>query len=138
MQAIYVATATYPASSAFIKIALLLQYLRVFSSPRIRIFCKIVLAITTISCLAFSVCSWFSCWPVSDFWSITILPQDARCWGFASRDKWEFIKMMAAQVVSAAILDLVVFLVPIRLLFERGTSRSTRLSLAGLFVVGFT
>lgn len=120
-------------SAAFIKIALLLQYLRAFTGPRLRILCMVMLAITIILGVAFSLCSFFACWPVPSFWDFSI---HGRCWGFASREKLEFMRITATQVATNAALDLCVLLMPGWLLFRSDTPSTTKWSLVGLFVLG--
>jgi hypothetical protein len=137
-QANYISICTYPLSSTFIKTAVLLQYLRVFTEPRTRLLCKCLIAIAALMGVVFAICSWFACFPVTAFWDLSI--QNPRCWGFASRNKLEFMSIMVTQVVTAAVMDLVIFLIPARLYFRPGASKSTatRLSLLGLFVLGFS
>lgn len=135
-QAIYIGTSTFPLSATFIKFALLLQYLRVFTGRRNRLLCKVMLVITGLVGAAFGLCSWLSCFPVSAFWDIFM--QGGRCWGFASRDQLEFMRIMVTQVVITATLDLIVFLLPAWLYFQPDTPQTTRLSLLGLFVLGFS
>ena len=135
-QSIYIATSTYPLSSTFIKIALLLQYLRHLTGRRIRIISKGVLGFTVLSGVAFAICSWFSCYPIAAFWDFTI--QDSRCWGFASRNQLEFMRINVTQVVTTAALDLIVFVLPGWLYFQPDTVRAARLSLFGLFILGLS
>jgi hypothetical protein len=134
-QVIYVATATYPLSASFIKIALLLQYLRVPTGPRLRLLCKCMLGITIVVGIVFGVCSWIACLPVPAFWDDSI---PNKCWGFASRDKVEFMSIMVTQVVITAALDLTVFMIPAPLFFKRDATRATRLSLLCLFFLGLS
>ena len=86
--------------------------------------------------LAFGVCSWFPCYPVAAFWDISI--KNGRCWGFASRERFEFMRITVTQVIVSATFDLIVFLIPARLYFRPETPRATRLSLLGLFVLGLS
>jgi hypothetical protein len=130
----YIATATYPMSITFIKVALLLQYLRFFTGSHVRLLCKIVLALTVISGIAFGACSWFSCYPVQSFWDFTVA--GGRCWGFASRDRVEFMRISVAQVVIMTVSSLVVFLIPAWMSFRPGTKKTAQLSMFGLFVLG--
>jgi hypothetical protein len=134
LRAIYIATSTYPLSSTFIKVALLLQYLRHLTGPRIRLFCKFVLGFTILSGVTFSICSWFSCLPVAAFWDTKVT--GSHCWGFASRDQKQFVGINVTQVVVTAVLDLVVFLIPSRLYFSPETLKTARLSMFGLFFLG--
>lgn len=135
-QYIYIATATYALSSAFIKISLLLQYIRAFTGKRIRLFCKIMIAITSMNGAAFAICSWFSCYPVAAFWDFSI--RNAKCWGFASRNNVEFITISIVQVAVTNILDIIVFVIPTWLYFQPSTPRNTRLSLLCLLVLGLS
>lgn len=135
-QYIYIATATYALSSAFIKISLLLQYIRAFTGPRIRLFCKIMIAITSMCGAAFAICSWFSCYPVAAFWDFSI--RNPKCWGFASRDRGEFVSISVIQVAVTNVLDSIVFVIPTWLYFQPTTPRNTRLSLLCLLVLGLS
>jgi len=132
-QYVYIGTFTYPLSTTFIKIALLLQYIRAFNGPRIRKLCKYMAYLTTLHGAVFCVCTWFSCWPIPSFWDISIAPQ---CWGFGSREKSEFTGIMVTQVATTSALDIVVFLIPTWLLFRPETQRPTRLTLLALFILG--
>ncbi|KAK5659997.1 hypothetical protein OQA88_13463 [Cercophora sp. LCS_1] len=132
--AIYIGTATYPLSFMLIKIALLLQYLRAFNGPRTRQVCKWMIVISTVSGVVFSVCTWFSCWPVQFFWDNRI---DGQCWGFASRNHLEFMRITVTQVVIAVVLDLAVFVIPFWIFFSENKpeQRLSKVSLFGLLVL---
>ena len=94
-----------------------------------------MLVVSALAGLAFGICTWFSCFPVSAFWDFTI--PGAYCWGFASQNKLEFMRIMVTQVVMAAFLDLIVYLIPVWLFFQPETQMTTKLSLVGLLVLGF-
>jgi hypothetical protein len=98
--------------------------------------CKVMLAITALLGLAFGICSWLSCFPAAAFWDLSI--QDGRCWGFASRDQLEFMRITVTQVVTTSTLDLIVFLIPSWLYFQPDTPRATRLSLLSLLALGLS
>ncbi|KAK3905073.1 hypothetical protein C8A05DRAFT_31119 [Staphylotrichum tortipilum] len=134
LKTIYIVTATYPLSGAFVKAALLLQYLQYFHGKRIGLLCKSVLVLTVVSGLAFGACSWFSCYPVQSFWDFSV--QNSRCWGFASRNQLEFMRISTAQVVISAALSLIVFLIPLWSSFRPGTKKTAQLSMIGLFLLG--
>lgn len=135
LKAVYIGTSTYSLSSTFIKVALLLQYLRVFTTQlRIRVLCKLILVLSVLSGVTFAVCGWFSCYPIAAFWDKTI--KNPHCWGFASRDRRDFMIINITQVVTSATLDLMVFLIPAWLYFQPGTVRAARLSMCCLFVLG--
>jgi len=142
LKRIYITSLSYPVSSTCIKLALLLQYLTTFQrSHAVRTICKATIVITTLHGLAFSLVTIFSCWPVRFFWDFGV-PGGGRCWGFASRDNGEFMVAMVTQVVSTAVLDMLVFVIPgwVYLRQEEetgmGTTRKGRWSLVGLFGLG--
>lgn len=122
-------------SSTFIKLALLLQYLRVFDGRGTRILCKVMLILTIMAGVGFGIITWFACLPTAAFWDMSLKPT-ATCWGFGSLEWAEFRKALLSQVITTALLDLIVFLIPARLYFQPGTPRATRLSLLGLFFLG--
>ncbi|KAK0634100.1 hypothetical protein B0T14DRAFT_599211 [Immersiella caudata] len=135
LKAVYITMATYPLSSTFIKTALLLQYLRVLTGPRIRLLCKAMLFIAVLLGIGFAICSWFACYPVDAFWHPD-RKADAFCWGFGSRETNEFRHALLGQVIGTAVADFIVFVIPVRLYFQPNTPRATRLSLLGLFFLG--
>lgn len=134
LQVLYIGNATYPLSSTLIKLALLFQYLRVFETGSYRFFCKCMIAISIAWGAAFMILRWFPCYPVAAYWDSSI--KDARCWGFGSRDPLAFMHVYIGQATSTAILDFIVFAIPIRLCFKPETPRITRVCLLGLFAVG--
>lgn len=136
-QGVYIATATYPISSTFIKLALLMQYLRVLDGRATRILCKIMIILTIMAGVGFGVVTWFACIPTAAFWEMG-LKATATCWGFGSVKWANFRPALLSQVITTALMDLIVFLIPVRLYFQPGTPRATRLSLLGLFFLGIS
>ncbi|KAK4149474.1 hypothetical protein C8A00DRAFT_18838, partial [Chaetomidium leptoderma] len=135
MEVLYIANATYPLSATLIKLALLFQYLRVFNTKsRYRVFCKCMIAITVTWGMIFIALRWFPCYPVAAYWNFSI--KGARCWGFGSRDPLPIMRVFVGQAISTAVLDLIVFAIPVPLCFKSDTPRKTRLCLLGLFVLG--
>ena len=125
----------YPVSVTLIKLALLFQYLRVFEvGSRTRVFCKFMIAVTTAWGAAFIMLRWIPCFPVAAYWDYSI--QGARCWGYNSRDPRSFMRVFVGQATSTAVLDLIVFAIPIQLGFRTDTQRNTKLCLLGLLVLG--
>lgn len=136
-QGVYIATATYPISSTFIKLALLMQYLRVLEGRATRILCKAMIILTIMAGVGFGVVTWFACIPTAAFWDMG-LKATATCWGFGSVKWANFRPALLSQVITTALMDLIVFLIPVRLYFQPGTPRATRLSLLGLFFLGIS
>ena len=129
------ATMPYPLSVAFIKIAILLQYLRIFKvSSTYALVCKLLISIVSIWGCIYSVMFWVPCIPVTAYWELSIT--DAKCYGFGGRQLREFMDYYISQVVSNSILDLVVFLIPVRLYFRPSTNGRVRLSLLCFFAMG--
>lgn len=119
-----------------IKLALLFQCLRVFGAgTRTRAFCKFMIAISAAWGATFMILRWVPCSPVDTYWNFSA--EDVRCWGFGSRNPLPFMRVFVAQAVSTAVLDFIVFAIPIQLCFKPETRMNTRLCLLGLFVFGF-
>ncbi len=134
-QVLYIGNLTYPLSTTFIKLALLLQYLRIFKPPsRTRILCKCMIVIVGAWGTAFTLLRWIPCYPVRAYWDLSI--EHPHCWGFGSRNPVAYTHVFVAQAVSTAVLDLVVFVIPLPLCFRRGTPWRTRVCLVGLMVLG--
>jgi len=141
LKRIYIASLSYPISAAAMRIALLLQYLATFQrSTTIPTICKVTIIISTLHGLGFGLVTVFSCWPIHSFWDITV--QGGKCWGFASRVNEEFLVSIITQVVSTAVLDMFVFVIPGWLYMKgeegmgAGMSRKGRWSLIALFGLG--
>lgn len=94
-----------------------------------------MIAISTAWGATFMILRWVPCFPVYTYWDFSL--EDVRCWGFGSRDPLPFMEVFVAQAVSTAVLDFTVFAIPIQLCFMPETQRKTRLSLLGLFILGF-
>ncbi|KAL2132013.1 hypothetical protein VTI74DRAFT_4319 [Chaetomium olivicolor] len=136
MRVLYIGNATYPVSATLIKLALLLQYLRVFGTgTRTRVFCKCMIAISAAWGATFMVLRWVPCSPVYAYWDFS--SENVRCWGFGSRDPLQFMRVFMAQAVSTSVLDFIIFTIPIQLCFKPETQRKTRFCLLGLFILGF-
>ncbi|KAK5658437.1 hypothetical protein OQA88_1826 [Cercophora sp. LCS_1] len=131
----YIGSITYPLTLAFIKLALLFQYLRIFSlTSKRRVFCKWLIGFTSIWGLFYSIPTWVPCYPVSSMWD---LRQPARaCWGYVSRDPAQALGFYISHSVTTTALDLVIFLLPVGLLFRRKAQKKTRVALMFLFGLG--
>ncbi|KAK4164794.1 hypothetical protein QBC43DRAFT_317470 [Cladorrhinum sp. PSN259] len=135
MKMLYFGSAVYPFSITFIKIALLFQYLRIFEpgSGR-RVFCKCMIALVAVWGTPFAILSVAPCYPVSAYWDFSI--RNARCWAFSGRDLLEFMHVFVAHAITTAVLDFIVFIIPVRLFFKPNAKQKLRLSLVCLFVLG--
>ncbi len=64
--------------------ALLFQYLRVFEpGSRYRLFCKVMIVISSGWGAAFIMLRWVPCFPVSNYWEVSV--KNRHCWGFGSQ-----------------------------------------------------
>ncbi|KAK4442804.1 hypothetical protein QBC34DRAFT_418128 [Podospora aff. communis PSN243] len=134
----YIGSLTYPLALTFIKLALLCQYLLIFDlTSRRRIFCKYLIGFTSLWGIFFTIPTWVPCLPISAMWDVSPDGQRAaRCWGFASRNLSQMLGFYITQSVTTMVIDLVIFLLPIHLFFQRGTQTKTRIALLGLFCLG--
>jgi hypothetical protein len=123
-------------STAFIKISLLLQYLRIFERQSFsHHLCVGVGVFTALWGLAYSILGWVPCVPVYMFWQRT--PQTTQtCFAFGSLNPDQFAGTFISHSAINMALDLVVLAIPMPLYFRTGTSRRTRLALLGLLALG--
>jgi hypothetical protein len=122
-------------STTFVKLALLLQYLRVFNrgsfSHRFAFCMAIFVALWGLS---FTIVAWFPCSPdISAYWS---LKSDVNCWGFASQDPKIFEMTFMTHTALNMVLDLIILSIPVSLYFQSGVPNKTRRGLTGLLFLG--
>jgi hypothetical protein len=121
--------------TAFIKLALLFQYLRLFELwPKMKLFTTCIIVITALWGLAYSYIAWVPCIPVHAYWDISVA--DVTRYGFGSHDPGVFARTYESHVATNVVLDLVVFAIPLPLYFEAGLETKSRLGLVGLFLLG--
>ncbi|KAK0647138.1 hypothetical protein B0T16DRAFT_376241 [Cercophora newfieldiana] len=131
----YIGSLTYPLALTFIKLALLCQYLLIFElGSRRRVLCKYLIGLISVWGVVFTIPTWVPCVPISAMWDIT--QREAKCWGFASSDIKQSLGFYITQSVTTTLLDLIIFLLPVHLFFQRGTQTKTRIALLGLFCLG--
>ncbi|KAH8892476.1 hypothetical protein GQ53DRAFT_604126, partial [Thozetella sp. PMI_491] len=121
----YLSIVFYNAGLGVIKISLLLQYYRIFSHHMRRI-TLIAMGIIGMWCTALVLTSIFSCTPIEGFWNKDI---EARC-----------IPQIPQWYINAAgniATDLFIFALPIPVLWKLKLPLSQRLSLVGVFGIGF-
>lgn len=133
----YVMNASYPTATALIKIALLLQYMRLFDrGSRARQLTIFVLVFTTLWGISYAFLGWIPCIPVSGFWDFTTPDLDIVRYGFGSLNVDVFVGTYVSQTVSNMILDMVVLAIPVPLYFGPDLGLKSRASLFGLFLLG--
>ena len=130
------ANASYCQSSAFIKISLLLQYMRVFERKSLSSrLCVCVAVFTGLWGLVYSILAWVPCVPVAAYWTRT--PTSIQtCFAFGSLDPFVFSGTYISHTAINLVLDLIVLAMPVPLYFRPGTLPRTRLALIGLLCMG--
>ncbi|KAH9881821.1 hypothetical protein J1614_000992 [Plenodomus biglobosus] len=135
MHWLYVTNAAYHTTTAFIKISLLLQYLRIFHDGLRRQVCFVLLAIVTAWGLAFSFMTWVPCFPVSGFWNRQTVPPP-KCYGFGYSSVEEAKNSVLAFSISNMLLDIVILVVPMSEYFNHNLGKKQLLAMTGLFSLG--
>ncbi|KAI0476313.1 hypothetical protein GGR56DRAFT_464727 [Xylariaceae sp. FL0804] len=134
LKTFYVANATYITSTAFIKAALLLQYLRIFDPGTVtHRLIKALIIFVALWGFAYSFLGWVPCFPVWEFW---IADAGARCYGFGSADARAFVATFESHTAINMVLDLLVLFLPLPLYWRANTTPAARLRLTGLMAAG--
>ncbi len=119
-------------STAFMKLSLLFQYLRIIKRSSFAWWtCVILVGLVSVWGVAFSFMAWVPCFPVYKYWSFQ-LPVAGRCYGFGnSTDRTTFVIHTAINMV----FDLTIFAIPITF-FDRKLSFKARLGMLVLMFMG--
>ncbi|KAL5606306.1 uncharacterized protein BROUX77_003499 [Berkeleyomyces rouxiae] len=125
LQIFYTTLVLYTLALGVIKTAIMLQYLRIFTGKlrKVTIICMIMIGIWSAVVFLLSA---FSCSPVRAFWDKTI---DGKC--LPNQPVWY------ASAAGNILTDLVIAILPIRTLWKLHLPKSQRLSLIGVFALGF-
>lgn len=135
MHFFYVASGCYVTSTAFIKLSLLFQYLRIFERGTfLRKLTICTACVIGVWGAIFSFMAWFPCFPPKIFWSMT--PQNDKCYGFGSGYALAFTRTFESHAALNVIFDMIVLTIPIPMYFESGVTTQRRAGLIGLFVMG--
>jgi hypothetical protein len=133
LQYFYVEHSIYLMQTTIVKLALLLQFLRIFKSGAMRWTCFVLIAIVSLWGLAFSIMGWFPCFPLRGTWQRNI---GAKCYGFGFGDAQQFITMFKVHSTSNMCLDVAIFLTPM-VIFRTPTLKTKSLvAMGGLFTFG--
>ncbi|KAG9193102.1 hypothetical protein G6011_03137 [Alternaria panax] len=130
---LYITNAAYHTTTAFIKISLLLQYLRLFREGFRRTVCIVMLALVVTWGLTFSFMAWVPCFPVSGFWDRT---NGAKCYGFGYRTVNDAKFSVLAFAATNMLFDIAIFLVPLTEYLRTDLRRKQILAMTGLFTLG--
>lgn len=138
--------ACYNMSMAAIKISILFQYLRVLGSlkesgsmePRyLALAMKVLIGITAIWGVVFSILAWIPCIPISADWTFT--DTTATRYGYGTDDKDTFATTFIIHGATNMALDIAVFSIPlVSRVMWRVASRQTqsRVAMLCLYFVG--
>ncbi|KAI1850926.1 hypothetical protein JX266_003591 [Neoarthrinium moseri] len=129
----YVANATYAMSTALVKLALLFQYLRIFTKGFLRHVCIVTIVFTSLWGVAYSFMAWFPCFPIRGYWTWTI---GATCYGYGSLIPSIFYGTYSSAAAINMVLDITILIIPMPLYFRENTGNRTKLSLIGLLFLG--
>jgi hypothetical protein len=125
--------ATYNTSTAFIKLSLLFQYLRVFDRGTFDYrLAQVLLILIAIWGSVFSFMAWFSCLPnPSAFWKMT----NKGCYGAASSNTMLVVRWIEAHAGINVVFDVAVLLLAFRLIKTKDAP-STKIGMAVLLSMG--
>ncbi|KAG9193742.1 hypothetical protein G6011_03777 [Alternaria panax] len=140
---IYSTNAAYAASTALIKLSILIQYLRLFAEAapstghaQYRLARRITWAMIVICSmwgLTFFCLALFPCHPIAKNWRPTL---EGTCIGWGSKSPRDFFHMYLGHAVSNCLLDILVLLVPIPFVTTLRIAGKSRAGLFGLFSLG--
>lgn len=136
LQASYVENACYPTATSLIKIAILLQFRRIFTgnSKRYQLATRLMLIATALWGIIFSFVCWFPVFPVNAFWDLTIVTTVR--YGIGSLDPTSFTSTYVALTATNMVLDLLILSLPVPYYLKSSLSWKSRSSLLGLFLLG--
>ncbi|CAG8973343.1 hypothetical protein HYALB_00000106 [Hymenoscyphus albidus] len=126
MRSLYLAIIFYNVSLSLTKFAIILQYMRVFTTGRVKFWCKVsiwVVIVFGVECLLHSI---FTCWPVYKFYKVTMTT--GRC--IDNRILWYL------NMVLSAITDIMLLVLPIPVLLKLALPRKQKMLLMGIFSLG--
>ncbi|KAK1993530.1 hypothetical protein LX36DRAFT_642928 [Colletotrichum falcatum] len=134
LRTFYVANASYQMSTAFIKISLLFQYLRIYDQPSfMRRACICALVFIILWAIPFTVLSWFPCYPVRAYWDWAV---PATRWAYGSLDPKIFSVTYESHAAVNIALDMLVLVLPVPLYFQSSMPLKSRLGLLALLTMG--
>jgi hypothetical protein len=121
-------------STTFIKLSLLLQYLRVFEAGPQRWFVIGVLVFTALWGFSYSFIAWVPCVPIARFWNPLYV--SGTCWGYGGESASDFIATFESHSGLNMILDCIVLSIPIPLYFKESTAAKAKKGLLVLIFMG--
>jgi hypothetical protein len=120
-------------STALVKLALLLQYLRIFKENPLRLMCIIVIAFTSIWGFAYTFMAFFPCFPPQAYWHLS---STATCYAYGAATAESFYGTYSSASAINMVLDIVILAIPVPLYFRKGTPAKAKMGLLGLLLMG--
>ncbi|OHW98770.1 integral membrane protein [Colletotrichum incanum] len=134
LRTFYVSNASYQMSTAFIKISLLFQYLRIFEQPSFtRRLCIFTITFVCLWAITYSFLGWIPCVPVKAYWDWSI---PASRWAYGSLNPEIFSATYETHSAVNIALDLLVLAIPVPLYFKPNAPLKSRLGLLALLAIG--
>ncbi|KZM26914.1 uncharacterized protein EKO05_0010537 [Ascochyta rabiei] len=140
---IWASNVAYCASTTFIKLAILFQYMRLFdetttstTSSRYHLARKCIWSVIIISAMwgfSFFILALFPCQPIAKNWNPTL---PGKCVGWGTKDPDQFFRMWVAQAATNMFLDIIVLLLPLPFLGILRLAGKSRAALIALFALG--
>ncbi|OCK81657.1 hypothetical protein K432DRAFT_247611, partial [Lepidopterella palustris CBS 459.81] len=132
---VYAANVTYTSSTTLIKIAILLQYHRVFENAS-KLAQRITIAlIVIVACwgISFFFVAVFSCNPIALNWNLSL---QGHCVMFGSKNPAKLFAAFAGHAASNMFLDIVILLTPVPFLRTLRFTGKTKAGIIALFSIG--
>jgi hypothetical protein len=140
---VWASNVAYCASTTFIKLAILFQYMRLFAetttsttSPLYRFARRCIWTLiiaTALWGLTFFLLALFPCQPIAKNWNPFL---KGKCVGWGTKDPDKFFSMWAAHAATNMFLDVVVLLLPLPFLGMLRLAGKSRVGLIALFAMG--
>ncbi|GKT45251.1 uncharacterized protein ColSpa_05432 [Colletotrichum spaethianum] len=134
LRTFYVSNASYQMSTAFIKISLLFQYLRIFDQPSFtRRLCIYTIIFVCVWATTYGFLAWVPCVPVKAYWDWSI---PASRWAYGSLNAEIFSATYESHSAVNIALDLLVLGIPVPLYFKQDAPLKSKLGLLALLGIG--
>lgn len=133
-QHVWASNVCYTMGASFVKVAILIQYLRLFEQHHFpRKLTWGLLAIASLWGLAYICLALFSCAPIEKNWNWGV---PGRCIGWGSKDPDRFFVVFLAHNVTNLLLDITILCLPVPFFRQLRAAGKTRTGLISLFTIG--
>lgn len=133
-QLFWLANATYPCSTAFIKLALLIQFLRIYErGTRLWLATVLLVVFTALWGVAYGFLAWVPTVPVDAYWNLT---KPAARYAYGSLEVEAFVATYETHAAINMLLDAVVLGVAVPMFFRPGVRKNSFWGLLSLFILG--